>query len=119
GKFWDWNSTNKQKQVLKLNQEIIQSEQDNFIRNIDNQLLQQETEVVILRQAIETDEKMVKLQQDITETASSQLEEGTISASDYLTELNNLTQSKLQLASDQIKLAKAIVTQTTLSGNTP
>ena len=118
-KFWDWNSTNKQKQVLKLNQEIIQSEQDNFIRNIDNQLLQQETEVVILRQAIETDEKMVKLQQDITETASSQLEEGTISASDYLTELNNLTQSKLQLASDQIKLAKAIVTQTTLSGNTP
>ncbi len=116
-KFWDWNSTNKQKQVLRLNQEIVQSEQDNFIRTIDNQLIQQETEVTILKESIRTDEQLVALQKDITETASAQLEEGTISATDYITELNNLTQSKLKLASDQIKLSKAIATQLTISGN--
>ena len=103
--------------MLRLNQEIVQSEQDNFIRTIDNQLIQQETEVTILKESIRTDEQLVALQKDITETASAQLEEGTISATDYITELNNLTQSKLKLASDQIKLSKAIATQLTISGN--
>lgn len=33
-KFWDWTSSSKQQQVLRLNEEIVQSEKENFTRSV-------------------------------------------------------------------------------------
>ncbi len=114
--LWDWNRSNKQNEILKINQEIIMSERLNFEKNINKQLLQQESEIDILEASLETDLELLELQKEITKTASSQLGRGVISASDYLLELNALVKSELQYKLHQIELIKAQVTQRTITG---
>lgn len=113
---WDWNSTKKQKSILRINQDIIRTEQENFEKNINNQLIQQQSEIELLAASLKTDEELVKLQKDITATATAQFTEGVISATDYLSELNAQARTELQFHLHQIQLIKAQITKRTISG---
>lgn len=118
-KFWDWNINKRQRQVLNLNQEIIRAEQENFEKNLNNQMTRQLAEIALIRQSIATDRQLLLLQEEITKSSARQFELGTVTATDYLTELNNLIHSRLQLELHQVQLAKAQITFQTLSGNKP
>lgn len=113
---WDWNRKKKQRKMLGLNQEIVQTEQEHFEKNIQNQMIRQQGEIELLEDALETDMKLLHLQEDITATAATQFEKGVISATDYLSELNSLAQSQLQYEMRQVQLVKAKVTKLDISG---
>ncbi len=113
---WDWNKTRKQQEILSINQQIIKTERENFEKNVNNQLIQQQSEIELLQESLSTDQELVMLQKDITETAASQFEKGVISATDYLTELNELTRTQLQYRLHQIQLVKSYLTKQNIAG---
>lgn len=118
-RFWNWNNTKKQQQILSLNQEVVRSEQEHFEKRLRNDLTRQSGEITLLKSSLRTDLELFKLQKDITASASARFTEGVISATDYLTELHALTQAELQYELHQVKLVKSEIEFQTLSGNMP
>lgn len=117
--LWDWKKSRNKQEVLDLNQLVIQSEKEHFEKSIRNELTQMESKIASLEQSVKTDLQLLELQQEIMTAASAQFEHGTISATEYLSELNDLTQVELHYQLNKIHLVKTKIQYQTIAGNNP
>ena len=101
---FDWNSTKKQRQSLQVNKEIIDSEQEVFELNTAMELTQQQSEINKISTFIASDEEIIALRKKILETSRSQLKNGVITSSAYVTELTNLFEAENNLSTHRIQL---------------
>ncbi len=104
---FDWENTSRQKQMLQVQQEMIKSQEATFLQNIELLLIQQKEQISKLENMLDNDNKMVALRTDITKSAASKLENETITASDYVRELQAETISKLNKELHKIQLNQA------------
>uniref|UniRef100_UPI003216665B TolC family protein n=1 Tax=uncultured Draconibacterium sp. TaxID=1573823 RepID=UPI003216665B len=104
---FDWKTTARKKQVLQLQQEMLQSQEATFRQNIQLLLIRQKEQIVKLETMLNNDQKMVDLRNNITKAAASKLENETITASDYIQELQAETVSKLNYELHKIQLNEA------------
>lgn len=111
-----WNLGNlytekKEKQLVNLNQQTIQVQKDNLMLNITAQVKQQQAEIEKMEALIKTDSEIIDLRTSVKNAANAQLDNGVITANDYLREVNAEDQArqalilhKLQLLQSQINL---------------
>jgi outer membrane protein TolC len=104
---FDWKNTLRQKQVLQLQQKMVESQEQTFVQNIEILLVQQKEQISKLEKMIDNDLKMVALRTDITKSSASKLENETITTSDYIQELQAETVSKLNAELHKIQLNEA------------
>ena len=114
---FDWNKTNRQKQVLTLQQEMIQKKEETFNQNIQLLLAQQQEQINKLEAILETDLEMVQLRTEITKSATSKFENETITTSDFIRELQSETVAKLNLELHKIQLNEAKEKYNLIKGN--
>ncbi len=114
--IFDWNSTKKQRQSLQVNKEIIDSEQEVFELNTAMELTQQQSEINKISTFIESDEKIIALRKKILETSGSQLKNGVITSSAFITELTNLYEAENSLRTHYIQLQFAKANYNTTKG---
>jgi outer membrane protein TolC len=103
----DWKNTNRQKQMIKLQQDIVQTKQESFVRNIDLATDQQNKQIIQIAELLKTDQDLIAIRERITKTSASKLENGTITMSDYIQELNAETTARLMLETRKIQLKEA------------
>ncbi|MDO9137536.1 MAG: TolC family protein [Lutibacter sp.] len=113
---FDWNSTKKQRQSLRVNKEIIESEQEVFELNTGMELTQQQSEINKISAFILSDENIIALRKKILETSQSQLKNGVITSSAYVTELTNLFEAENNLSTHRIQLQFAKANYNTTKG---
>ena len=89
-KIWDWNKTSREKQVIGYQQQILQNQRTSFDREIESLMVQEEVKIEQYRKTMEVDQQVLELQNKISLQAAVNLDHGTITATDYVTELNNL-----------------------------
>ncbi len=106
-KAFDWKNTTRRKQVLMLQQKMIQTQKETFKQNIQILLVQQSEQINKLNKMIDNDNKMVSLRTDITKAAASKLNNETITASAYIQEVQAETVSKLNFELHKIQLNEA------------
>lgn len=104
---FDWKNTTRKKQVLQLQQDIIEAQEQTFAQNIELLLVQQKEQISKLETMLNNDEKLVALRTDITKSSASKLENETITSSDYIREVQAETISKLNLELHKIQLHQA------------
>jgi len=106
---FDWNSNKKQRQALTINKDIVDTETATFKRNTEIALFQQQKEIDKLRSFILSDLEIIMLREDVLQSADSQLKNGVITSSAYITELTNLYEDENTLVQHkiQLQLAKA------------
>lgn len=104
-KVFDWNSNKKERQSLSINKDIINNETELFNLNTTIELKQQESDMEKLKSFINTDADIIKLRQDVLKSAESQLKNGVITASAYITELTNLFEDEANLKTHKIQLS--------------
>jgi outer membrane protein TolC len=119
---FSWNlggyyNANRDKQILDLNLQSVNQQKETFLFNTQLSLQQQNNELGKLRELIEIDEKLIELRVRIKNTAKSQLENGVITANDYLRELNAEDQAKQNLSVHQIQLLMTQYSQQVTTGN--
>lgn len=114
---FDWKTTSRQQQVLKLQQDLIQTRQKAFLQNIDIATDQQQKQIKQLQEFIKTDQELITVRERITKTSASKLENGTITAADYVQDLNSETTARILLETHKIQLKEAIVKLTNIRGN--
>ena len=113
---FDWNSTKKQRQSLQVNKEIIDSEQEVFELNTAMELTQQQSEINKISAFIASDEEIIALRKKILETSRSQLKNGVITSSAFVTELTNLFEAENNLSTHRIQLQFAKANYNTTKG---
>ena len=105
----------KEKEMVKINQRMVDVQKETFLLNTNTQLSQQQSEIDKLNQLIETDRGIIDLRMQVKDAARAQLENGVITANDYLREVNAEDQARQSLITHQIQLLQAEINyQTTL-----
>lgn len=115
--IWDWNSNNKERQVIENQRHILQNQKSTFDRQIESLSVQETAKIEQYRKSMELEEEVLELQKEISENASIQLENGTITATDYITELNKESLARINLAIHEVNLLKSIANYLNLQGN--
>jgi len=105
----NWNiggyyNLNRDKQLLDLNVQTLNSQKETFLLNTKVTLKQQSNEITKLQELILVDRKIIKLRNRIKSTAKAQLDNGVITANDYLRELNAEDQATENLIFHEIQL---------------
>lgn len=106
---FDWNSNKKQRESLAINKDIIETEAETFKLNTNIELNQQQREIEKMEAFITSDLEIIKLRREVLNAADSQLKNGVITSSAYITELTNLYEDENTLVQHkiQLQLAKA------------
>ncbi len=112
----NWNSDNNEKQIYQINQKIVDSQKETFDKNLKVVLEKYKSDVEKYEDLIKKDEELILLREKIVATTYSQLQNGTITSTVYLTELNNKTQSQLMLETHKVQLLQAKINYLTTKG---
>lgn len=104
---FDWNSKNKERESLAINKDIIDTETETFKLNTNIELNKQQKEIEKIEGIIVSDEAIINLRKEVLQTADSQLKNGVITASAYISELTNLYEDENTLVRHQIQLQLA------------
>jgi outer membrane protein TolC len=112
----NWNSDNNEKQIYQINQKIIDSQKETFDKNLIVALERFKSDALKYEELIKKDEELISLRDKIAATTYSQLQNGTITSTVYLTELNNKTQSQLMLETHKVQLLQAKINYLTMKG---
>lgn len=95
---FDWNKNKTEKQSLQINKEIIDTQIETFELNNNVELAGLQSEINKINELISYDEAIIPLREKMVKTAESQLENGVITSSAYITEFTNLYEAKNNLA---------------------
>jgi outer membrane protein TolC len=106
-----------QKQQIKLQQEILDKRKEDLTDNLKRTLELKSAEITSLTLLIEKDAELINLRKRITASASSQYENGKITATDLLSELNSEQQALKNLEIHKISRVLAIIEFLNISGN--
>ena len=113
----DWKTTSRQQRMIKFQQDIVQTKQESFVRNIDLATDQQNKQISQISDLLKTDQDLIQLRERITKTSASKLENGTITSADYLQDLNAETTARLLLESHKIQMKEAQIKLENIRGN--
>ncbi len=95
------------RQLLTIQQQQVDIQKRTFELNTNMQLRQLSNDIIKLQELLSKDREQITLRISIRETAEAQLDNGIITPSDYLTELNNENQARLNLAVHELQLLLA------------
>jgi outer membrane protein TolC len=106
----------KEKELVEVNKRIVDIQKETFLLNTNTQLRQQQSEVEKLQQLIATDDAIIDLREQVKEAAKSQLENGVITANDYVKEINEEDQARQTRITHQLQLLQAQINYQTIAG---
>ena len=105
--LWTGNAKKYDRNIYSMNINSTQIYRENFILNSSILTSQYTAEIKKLGQLIEKDLMLIGLKKKLTNSASLQLENGIISANDYVSFLNQETEANINLATHEIQLLTA------------
>lgn len=119
---FSWNlggyyNTKREKELLEVNLQSVTAQKETFLFNTNLALRQQNHELTKLQELIKVDEQIIGLRSQIKVTAKAQLDNGVITANDFLRELNAEDQARQNLSLHQIQLLMNHYNYQTTSGN--
>ncbi|HEX7844547.1 MAG TPA: TolC family protein [Chitinophagaceae bacterium] len=106
----------KEKKIIELNQKTVETQKETFLLNTNTDLRRQQSEVEKLQKLVATDKDIIDLRIKVKDAAKAQLENGVISANDYLREVNAEDQARQSLITHQLQLLQAQINYQTISG---
>ncbi len=101
--IYDWSKTKRQNNALSIDQEIINNKEDALNLNLNIAAEKHLVEINKIDKLIQNEEKIVSLQKKILSRTSSQLDYGTITTSEYLSDLNEHSQAVIRLNNLKIR----------------
>ena len=105
--IWNWNQTKNDKKILELQKDIINSSKETYQKNTKMAYQRDVAEIDKFTELILKDLEIIQLRTKIASNSSSQFDNGYITSSDYLNDVNSATQAKISFEIHKIQLQKA------------
>lgn len=115
---FDWGKVKEQKKSLKISKDLIEAERQTFNFNNNIELEEAQMRINKFQKVLMKDRDIIALRENILKTADSQLSNGVITPSEFLTEFNNLFQAKINQELHEIDLQMAKADYNVIKGNT-
>jgi len=109
-------TSKKDRQILEVNRQVLEVQRDNFLLQTRTQQIQQQAEIRKWASLLKTDEEIIVLKTEIKDAAKAQLDNGVITASDYIREVNAEDQARLNKVFHQLQWVQSIINYQTISG---
>jgi outer membrane protein TolC len=114
--IYDWSRVKNEKQQIRLQQEIIDGRKNDLDDSFRRAMELKNSEIESLQEALSRDAEIIALRKKISVSAESQYENGTITATDLLNEMNSLKQAEINLEIHRINLEMARVEYLNIMG---
>jgi outer membrane protein TolC len=114
--IFDWNKAKNEKQIISFQQGILDNRKNDLTDNLKRLLEVKNSEIESLKALIDQDSELITLRKKITASAESQYQNGTITATEYLNELNTERQALINSEIHKINLSMARIEYLNISG---
>lgn len=114
---FDWNANKKKRESLMINKDIVDNETEIFQLNTNIELNQHQSEINKISENISIDSQIINLRKEVLLATESQLRNGVITTSTYITELTNLFEAENMLVTHNIQLELAKANYNITQGN--
>jgi outer membrane protein TolC len=104
---WTWGSAGRERDALRLQQQVVTADQAAFAKGLTEAIATDEATIDRLRNAIDTDRRIVTLREQIEATSRVRLQEGVVTASEYVDRNTELLQARVALVTHRVELAQA------------
>jgi outer membrane protein TolC len=103
--------------INQNNQEMVKAQRSTFLFNTQQTMHQENADIRKYKKLITSDEEIVRLRDSVRTTSAVQLENGVISANDYLLDIDAAAQARQDRVVHEIQLLMAQYNYKTTSGN--
>ena len=114
--IWDWSQNKNEKQLFDIKSDVITTQKDAFSQGLKILLEKNIADIQKYKDLQVKDNEIIALREKIVKASAAQLENGIITSTEYLTELNASAQAKIDLEYHKIDLAKAQIDYLTTKG---
>ena len=104
---WTWGSGAREREALALQQQIVAADEAAFARSLTTATEGDETAIDRLQRALATDERIIMLREQVDRATQIRLQEGVVTASEYLDRNAELLQARFARAGHEVELAQA------------
>jgi outer membrane protein TolC len=112
--LWDWNKTSRDRKLLLLQKDMVGTRENAFLKTLNIQSNNSLSRIKQIESSLDTDQSIVELREGITKRSTTRLDQGIITATDYLNDLNAETQSKIQLETHKLQLIQEKINYNTI-----
>src|SRR5664280_107345 len=114
--IFDWNKGKNEKDVITKQQQMLDNRKADLTDNLKRLLKAKKAEIENLNSLVESDSSLIAVRKRITASSESQYNNSTITATEYLSELNAEQQAVINYEIHKIKLSMAKVEYMNISG---
>ena len=114
--IFDWNKAKNEKQIISFQQGILDNRKNDLTDNLKRMLETKNSEIESLKALIDRDSELITLRKKITASSESQYQNGSITATEYLNELNTERQALINSEIHKINLSMAMIEYLNISG---
>jgi outer membrane protein TolC len=114
--IFDWNKSKNDKQIIIIQQGIIENRKNDLKDILNRSLESKSAEITGLEALMATDDELITLRKRLTASVESQYNNGSITATEFLNELNTERQAVINSEIHKINLAAARVEYLNISG---
>jgi outer membrane protein TolC len=105
--FKSFRNSDKKSSIVELEQQNVSASEDAFSRQVQSSLAKVRGQISAIEEQIVLDNQVVELRRKVAEEKKNELQQGVITSTEYITELNALSKSQLNLNLHQIQLLQA------------
>ena len=112
-----WYTLKNQREILSINRKTLDIEKETFLFNTNITQKQQHRDISKYAELIQKDDAIIALRESVKNAASAQLENGVLSAHDYITQVDAEDQARQNLVLHQVQLLQAHYNYRNTTGN--
>jgi outer membrane protein TolC len=112
----DWGSESLQSQIYDVNRSIVDIQRETFYKNLTVTEQRYKSDIEKYSALLNKDDEILSVRQDIMKVTLSQLDNGIITATNYVTELNNYNQAMLTKNIHRLQLIQSKINFLTNQG---
>lgn len=115
-RVFDWKNNRREREVIRLQQDVVQTERQQFERNVQIALDREKKKINQLTEVLESDRELIALQEQITKSSASKHENGTITTSDYIQDVNAEMTARITFETHKVELEAAKISYQNIKG---
>lgn len=103
----DWGNRGREREALALQVKSVEVQRQAFDRRLEASTEKDRADQAKARALLTQDDAIIRLQEDIVRRAEAQVQNGVMTTTDYLTQLNLLTQARITRKTHEIQALQA------------
>jgi len=113
---FNWGTSDRERALLDVQRQIVDSEEAAFTARLQRQVQDELADMERLERALETDERIIALREQVVRQARAQFEERAITAAAYVDARTDLQDARLARQRHRVELARARASYLTTLG---